>query len=89
MDEATAAAKDDYGAGQNYIHEITARQTAITELQKHIGVYIRTKEIYAELATEKKSLLAGQKAKKSHMLEVMTAQNNVKRLLNYRSYENY
>jgi len=39
---------------------------------------------YATLSAEKKSLYGVQKSKKSYMFEMMTAQQNVQRLLNYR-----
>jgi len=135
LSEAAQAAKDDYGSGQTRIDEINIRQGDISELQKHIGVYVKTKDIYAEyrrqkfskkykaehetalasrkaakdyfdsigleklptmnmlkqeyaaLAAEKKSLYAGRNAKKSYMLEVLTAQQNVQRLLGYRDSE--
>ena len=135
LSEAAQAAKDDYGSGQTRIEEINIRQGEISELQKHIGVYIKTKDIYAEyrrqkfskkykaehetalnsrkaakayfdslgleklptmnmlkqeyaaLSAEKKALYAAQNAKKSYMLEVLTAQQNVQRLLGYRDSE--
>lgn len=132
---AAQAAKDDYGKTQSRIEEINTRQQDISELQKHIGVYIKTKDVYAEykrqkfsgkfkagnekaladrkaakahfdslgleklptmnmlkqeyaaLAAEKKSLYAERNSKKSYMLEVLTAQQNVQRLLGYKDSE--
>jgi len=73
LSEAAQAAKDDYGSGQSRIDEINIRLGEISELQKHIGVYIKTKDVYAERGS-----------KKSYMLEVLTAQQNVRRFLGYR-----
>jgi len=88
---AAQAAKDDYGNGQSRIAEINNRLSDISELQKHIGVYIKTKDIYAEFRRQKFSnkfkseneqALAGRKAAKEYFdrlgLEKLPTMNMLK-----------
>jgi len=135
LSAAAQGAKDDYNARQTRIHAINARLAEINTLQKHIGAYRKTKDIYAQyrkskfskkfynqneaaiktckaakayfnemnleklptikalqqeyakLSAEKKTLYSGHGDVRKHMQEVLTAQQNVRMLLNYRDTE--
>ena len=135
LGEAAQKAKDDFNALQTRIHAADARLKEISVLQKHIGTYIKTKDIYAQykkskfskkfraanekaitdckaakayfdeqkleklptinmlrqeyaaLTAEKKKLYSGYNTARSHMHEILTAKQNVERLLNYRDPE--
>jgi hypothetical protein len=131
LSKAAQQAKDDFNETQNQIQTADARLKEISFLQKHIGTYIKTKDIYAEykrrkfsrkflaenekaingckaakayfteqnlkklptmqmlkqeyaaLVAEKKKLYSGYNAAKSHMQEILIAEQNVNMLLNY------
>ena len=53
LSEAAQKAKDDFNAIQSRIHAIDARLSDISLLQKHIGAYVKTKDIYAEYKRRK------------------------------------
>jgi len=54
LDEAAQKAKDDYNGNQNRIKAIGSRLTEIENLQRHIGAYSKTKDIYKEYRRFKK-----------------------------------
>jgi len=51
--EAAQSAKDGFNAVQSQIHAADARLQDISLLQKHIGAYIKTKDVYAEYKRRK------------------------------------
>jgi predicted neutral ceramidase superfamily lipid hydrolase len=51
--EAAQKAKDDFNELQTRIHAIDDRLKEITIMQKHIGTYVKTKDIYAEYKRRK------------------------------------
>jgi len=53
LSEKAQKAKDDYNAIATRITDINARLPEITELQKHIGTYSKTKDVYAEYRKSK------------------------------------
>jgi len=53
LDEQAQAAKDKYNGMQTRIQEINTRLSEITTLQKHIGAYSKTKDVYAEYKKRK------------------------------------
>jgi hypothetical protein len=53
LSEAAQKAKDDFNNIQTRIHTADARMKEITLLQKHIGSYIKTKDVYAQYKAKK------------------------------------
>jgi len=51
--ETAQKAKDDFNAIQTQIHTADARLKDISFLQKHIGAYVKTKDVYAEYKRRK------------------------------------
>lgn len=51
--EAAQKAKDDFNDLQTRIHNTDARLKEIPQMQKHIGTYIKTKDVYAEYKRRK------------------------------------
>jgi len=51
--EAAQKAKDDFNGVQTRIHAIDERLKLIPQLQKHIGAYVKTKDVYAEYKRRK------------------------------------
>jgi len=51
--EAAQKAKDDFNAVQSQIHAADSRLQDISHLQKHIGAYVKTKDVYAEYKRRK------------------------------------
>ena len=77
--EAAQKAKDDFNDIQTRIHAADARMKDITVLQKHIGTYIKTKDIYAgykkskfskKFHSENEKALADHKAAKAYFDEL-------------------
>jgi len=77
--EAAQKAKDDFNDIQTRIHAADARMKDITVLQKHIGAYIKTKDIYAgykkskfskKFHSENEKALADHKAAKAYFDEL-------------------
>ena len=77
--EAAQKAKDDFNDIQTRIHAADARMKDITVLQKHIGTYIKTKDIYAaykksgfskKFRSENEKALADHKTAKAHFDEL-------------------
>ena len=135
LTEASQKAKDDFNQLQTSIRNADSRLKETAVMQKHIGVYVKTKDIYAEykrrkfsrkflaenekaitdhktakayfneqklgklptikmlkqeyasLVAEKKKLYSGYSAARSHMQEILMAQQNVKMLLDYQTAE--
>jgi len=135
LESAAQKAKDDFNGIQSGIHDADARLKEIALLQKHIGAYVKTKDIfkeyknrkfskkflaenekaiadhkeaktyfneqkmeklptikmlkqeYATLVAEKKKLYSDYSAARSHMQEILMAQQNVKMLLDYQAVE--
>jgi len=135
LSEAAQKAKDDFNDLQTRIHAADERLKEIPPMQKHIGTYVKTKDVYAEykrrkfskkfysenskaiddckaakkffddkgvaklptikslkeefatLTAEKKKLYAGHGKARSHMQEILMAQQNVHQLLDYRDAE--
>jgi hypothetical protein len=53
LSEAAQKAKDDFNDLQSRIHAIDERLKVIPQIQKHIGVYVKTKDVYAEFKRHK------------------------------------
>ena len=53
LSEAAQQAKDDFNAIQTRIQAADSRMKEVTVLQKHIGTYVKTKDIYAEYKRRK------------------------------------
>ena len=53
LSEAAQKAKDDFNGLQTRIHAIDDRLKEISLMQKHIGTYVKTKDIYAEYKKRK------------------------------------
>ena len=77
--EAAQKSKDDFNDIQTRIHAADARMKDITVLQKHIGAYIKTKDIYAgykksgfnkKFRSENEKALADHKAAKAYFDEL-------------------
>ena len=75
LSNAAQKAKDDFNAIQTNIHAADARMKDITLLQKHIGTYVKTKDIYAEykrrkfskkFLSENEKAITDHKAAKAH-----------------------
>ena len=62
--ESAQKAKDDFNEIQNRIHAADARLKEISVLQRHIGTYIKTKDVYAQYrkAGYSKKFLSGHEA---------------------------
>jgi septal ring factor EnvC (AmiA/AmiB activator) len=135
LSEQAQQAKDDFNGIRIRIQDIDIRLKEISMLQKHIGIYGKTREIfsayrktgfskkylskhsesiavhksakkyfdslgleklptinklkteYATLSTEKKKLYANYHSARKFMQDVLSAQQNVHQLLNYRDTE--
>jgi hypothetical protein len=69
LTEASQKAKDDFNQLQNNIHNADSRLKEIAVIQKHIGAYVKTKDIYAEYKRKKfsrKFLAENEKAITDH-----------------------
>ena len=53
LSEAAQKAKDDFNGLQTRIHAIDDRLKEISLMQKHIGTYVKTKDVYAEYKKRK------------------------------------
>ena len=53
LSEATQKAKDDFNNLQTRLHAVDGRLKEIPLLQKHIGTYIKTKDVYTEYKRRK------------------------------------
>ena len=53
LTEAAQKAKDDFNAIQTTIHTADSRLKNISTMQKHIGTYIKTKDVYGEYKAKK------------------------------------
>jgi hypothetical protein len=79
LSDSAQKAKDDFNDIQTRIHAADARMKDITLLQKHIGTYIKTKDIYAgykkskfskKFRSENEKALADHKAAKAYFDEL-------------------
>jgi hypothetical protein len=69
LSEAAQQAKDDFNDIQTRIHAADSRMKDITVLQRHIGTYVKTKDVYAEYKRRKfskKFLTENEKAITDH-----------------------
>ena len=80
--EAAQKAKDDFNDIQTRIHAADSRMKEVAVLQKHIGTYVKTKDIYAEYKRRKFSkkfygenekAITDHKAAKAHFDELKLA----------------
>lgn len=84
LNEKSQQAKDDFNNINTRIQGIDVRLKDISALQKHIGAYSKTREVYAALAAEKKTLYSGYHQARKYMQDILAARQNTAALLNYR-----